>query len=231
MEKNPYQGKFIVFDGLDGSGQSTQARLLRDFLITKGLEVILGVGQPAQAGLSQDFLVGKGFEVILTKEPTMNSDAGKKIRQVLDKKTGAQPRQLQELFTKDRGEHLEKLIIPALKNGEMVVSDRYFFSSFAYGASSGVNLEELIGMNQEFLLPDLTVILKVRPEVCMERIGRRGEPQTLFEEGEKLKGVWQIYQALPERFENVYIIDGERSVGEVHENVKAILRDKFNIGG
>jgi len=207
MQKNTYAGKFIVFEGLDGSGQSTQAQFLTDFLIKNG------------------------HTVVSTKEPTKDSEAGQKIRQILDKKnTGVQPLYLQKLFAEDRGEHLEKLIIPSLKDGKMVISDRYFFSSFAFGASSGVNLEELIKLNQDFLMPDLTIILKVSPEVCMERIGKRGEPQTLFEKAEKLRKVWQVYQLLPDRFENVYIIDGEKPIEVVHENVKTILQNKLNIG-
>ncbi|MBI2450618.1 MAG: dTMP kinase [Candidatus Nealsonbacteria bacterium] len=205
MEKNPYLGKFIVFEGLDGSGQSTQAALLKDFLVQSG------------------------HGVILTKEPTMDSGAGRQIRQVLNKNTGVQPLYLQELFAEDRREHLANVIAPALKDGKIAISDRYFFSSFAYGAASGVDLEELIKLNQGFLTPDLTIILKVRPEVCMERIGKRGEPQTLFEEAERLGMVWQTYQALPERFENVYIINGERQIKEVFSEVKEIVRSKLNL--
>lgn len=103
MEKNSYKGKFIVFEGLDGSGQSTQSGLLRDFLIKKG------------------------YKVLLTKEPTLNSKFGKKIKRVLNKKERVSAKKLQELFTQDRKEHLEKTIIPALKKGEIVISDRYFF--------------------------------------------------------------------------------------------------------
>jgi len=102
MLKNTNKGKFIVFEGLDGSGQSTQAGLLKDFLLEKG------------------------YEVILTKEPTIESEAGRKIRKVLDKKLNLSPKELQELFAQDRKEHLENIIIPALKQGKMVISDRYF---------------------------------------------------------------------------------------------------------
>ncbi len=174
MQKNPYPGKFIVFDGLDGSGQSTQAGLLRDFLITKGLEVVLGS--------SQDFLTGKGFEVILTKEPTKDSQAGKNIREALDKKIKISPKELQTLFSEDRREHLENLIIPALQQNSIVISDRYFFSTFAYGVSDGLDLAWLMELNNAFLVPDLTFILKVRPEVCFERIKKRGSAQTLFDQ-------------------------------------------------
>ena len=207
MQKNTYSGKFIVVEGLDGSGQSTQVQLLSDFLMQNG------------------------YSVVSTKEPTKDSEAGKKIRQVLDKNTEVAPMYLQELFIQDRREHLDNLIIPALRDGKMVISDRYFFSTFAFGASSGVNLEELIELNQDFLMPDLTFILGVSPEVCIERMGKRGEPQTLFEEKEKLARVWEIYKIMPNRFENVYIIDGEKPIEEVRQNIKALLHDKFNIGG
>lgn len=198
MYKNNYQGKFIVFEGLDGSGQSTQAEFLKNFLIEQG------------------------FSVILTKEPTLESEPGKKIREVLDKKTQVAPVQLQELFTQDRKEHLENLIIPALKQEKIVISDRYFFSSFAYGTASGLDLEWLIKINSQFLLPDLIFFLKVNPEVCIQRIENRGEPKTLFEKKEKLKKVWQVYQVLLNRFQNIYLIDGEKSREDVFYEIKEI---------
>jgi len=198
MKNNPYPGKFIVIEGLDGSGQSTQAGLLKDFLIKKS------------------------YQVILTKEPTLDSEAGKRIRESLDKKFETEPSKLQELFAQDRKKHLENVIIPALKEGKIVISDRYFFSSFAYGASSGVNLDWLIKINNEFLLPDLTFILKVKPEVCLERIEKRNLKRTFFEEKEKLEKVWQNYQVLPARFENVYMIEGEKPKEAVFSQIKEI---------
>ena len=205
MIKNPYPGKFIVFEGLDGSGQSTQADLLKNFLTEKG------------------------FEVILTKEPTQDSQSSREIRETLDKKIKITPQKLQELFTQDRREHLENLIIPALKEGKMVISDRYFFSTFAYGASGGIDLEWLIKINNEFLLPDSTIILKVSPEICLSRIEKRGEGIKLFEKVEKLKKVWQTYEVLPARFENVYMIDGEKTIEEVFSEVKSLVHSKLNL--
>ena len=198
MIKNPYSGKFIVIEGLDGSGQSTQVELLRDFLNKKG------------------------YQVILTKEPTPDSQAGKKIREILDKKAKTKPQKLQELFTRDRKEHLENLIISALKEGKMVISDRYFFSTFAYGAASGLDLDWLIKMNDDFLLPDLTFSLNVSPKVCIERIEKRGKRKTLFEKEKKLEKVWHIYKTLPNRFENVYMIEGEKTKKEVFSQIENI---------
>src|SRR4030042_494096 len=157
MKKNTYAGKFIVIEGLDGSGQSSQASLLRDFFIKNGKAVVL------------------------TKEPTQNSGAGRRIKEILEEKIETDPLELQKLYAEDRKEHLNKMIIPALKEGKIVISDRYFFSTFAYGTAHGANLEELIKTNDEFLYPDLIFLLRVRPEICIERIEKRGDPKTLFE--------------------------------------------------
>lgn len=203
MIKNTYLGKFIVFEGLDGSGQSTQAGLLKDYLLEEGKEVIL------------------------TKEPTFDSDAGKKIKEILSEKDAIHPGELQKLFTEDRKEHLENLIVPALEVGKIVISDRYFFSTFAYGVSDGLNLEELIKMNNNFLLPDITIFLKVRPKVCIERIEKRGEQIKLFEKNEKLGRVWQTYEILPNRFENIYTIDGERPIDRISQEIIEIVNNKL----
>jgi dTMP kinase len=205
MQKNPYPGKFVVFEGLDGSGRSTQAKLLSDFLVKKGLKVVL------------------------TKEPTLDSVAGRKIRKILDKKEKITPKKLQKLFAQDRKVHLDKVIIPAFKKGKIVISDRYFFSTFAYGAADGLNLDKLIKMNENFLMPDLTFILKVSPEVCLERIKKRGDRVTLFEKKAKLARVWQFYQTLPKKFLNVRIINGEKSIHEVFFKVKRIVHFKLKI--
>jgi len=199
MKKNNYSGKFIVFEGLDGSGQSTQTSLLKNFLIEKG------------------------FQVVTTKEPTLDSVAGRRVKEILDEKIKTEPAKLQELFSQDRKEHLEKVIVPALKEGKWVISDRYFFSTFAYGTSEGLDLEWLIKLNDSFLLPDQTFILKVKPEVCIDRINKRGTKKQLFEKQEKLAKVWKVYAILPQRIENTLIIDGERTIEEVSSEVEGIV--------
>lgn len=199
MLKNQYPGKFIVIEGLDGSGQTSQASLLRDFFINKG------------------------YQVVLTKEPTQDSEAGRKIKEILEKKIKIDPVELQKLFAKNREEHLKNTIILALKEGKIVISDRYFFSSFAYGTADGADLNELVKMNNNFLLPDLTFILRVGPEVCIKRIEKRGSSKTLFEKKEKFAKVWRVFKILPNKFKNVYMIDGEKSIEEVFEEIKKNL--------
>ena len=203
MIKNNYPGKFIVFEGLDGSGQSTQVSLLRDYLIKKG------------------------HQVFATKEPTLDSEAGRKLRQALDEKAKLDPAELQKLFVEDRAEHLKNQIIPALKEGKFVISDRYFFSTFAFGSSDGLDLEWLIKLNDNFLLPDIAFILKTSPRVCVERIEKRGTAKTLFEKEAKLAKVWEAYKIMPERFKEAVIIEGEKPINEVFEEVKKVLENKL----
>jgi len=193
------EGKFIVIEGLDGSGKS------------------------AQVDLSVDFFRKKGKEVVLTKEPTMDSDAGRKIKRFLKGEVKIKPLELQKLYVQDRKEHLENKIIPALKEGKFVVSSRYTFSTFAYGGSEGLNLNLLIKMNEDFLLPDLTIIIDVLPENCIKRIKQRGETKEYFEKINKLKKVNEFYKKLPEMFKNVFMVNGERSIEEVFEDIKNIF--------
>ncbi len=199
MIKNNFPGKFIVIEGLDGSGKSAQVDLLINFLRESGKEVII------------------------TKEPTTESEAGRKIKQALRKEIEIEPMELQKLYVEDRQEHLEKKVIPALEQGKFVVSSRYAFSTFAYGYSDGLDVNQLIEMNSRFLLPDLTIIVDVNPENCIKRIEGRGEPKELFEQKEKLTKVNEIYKDIPNMFENVIMVDGEKPIEQVFEQVKKVV--------
>jgi dTMP kinase len=199
MEKNTYPGKFVVFEGIDGSGHSTQVDLLKNFLIEKG------------------------YNVVATKEPTLEFETGKEIKRVLDGEIKVSLKELQELFVKDRGEHLENIIIPSLKEGKIVISDRYFFSTLAYGASGGLDLEWLINLNNDYLYPDITFLLKVDPEICIDRIIKRGDKISIFEKKEKLEAIWEVYKILPKRFKDIHVIDGEGSIEKVFEDIKNII--------
>ncbi|MBU2545166.1 dTMP kinase [Patescibacteria group bacterium] len=194
MIDNFYSGKFIVIEGLDGSGQSTQVSRLAEFL---------------------------GSETVITKEPTGDSESGRKIRKILGEHIEIDPSEFQKLYVQDRKEHLDNLIIPALEQGKIVISDRYFFSTFAFGTAHGSNLEQLIELNNNFLYPDITFLLKVSPEICIKRIEKRGSHKDLFEKEEKLSKVWDVYKILPLRFKNIHVIDGEQSVEEVFEQIKS----------
>lgn len=199
MVKNSYLGKFIVLEGLDGSGKSVQVDLLADFFKEKDKEIIL------------------------KNEPTTESESGIKIRKILKGEIKADSVERQKLFVQDRKEHLENKIIPALKEGKFVVCSRYFFSTIAYGVSDGLDINFLTDMNKDFLLPDLTIFINVSPQECIRRIESRRETKELFEKEKKLARVYNVYKEFPKMFENFIVIDGEKSVKEVFEEIKKIV--------
>ena len=209
MQKNIYPGKFIVFDGLDGSGQTTQAEKLVDYF-----------NRPQQK------LEFKSIGAHYTKEPTSNLIGGL-IRSQLSHDWKSSAECLQLLFTADRAYHLEKEIIPLLKRGVMVISDRYLFSTLAFGSSQIKDRDWLKEINKNFLLPDFTFFLQVSPKVCIERISKSRYDFALYEKEEILKRVWQEYEILAREYDNIYIIEGEQSVEKVHKDVLTIINRKL----
>jgi len=203
-------GAFIVFEGIDGAGKSTQARLLAEEL-TK-----LGHG------------------VVLTKEPT-DTPFGKLIRRlvltggkegIID---GAKISREAEalLFAADRAEHVDKLIRPSLRSGKTVVSDRYFYSSLAYQWARGLDLKWLIDLNRFAIRPDLVILLDLPPEEGLKRInGRsiRSEFDKIFELQIKVR---ENYLKLADVFEEVVVVDARGSVLEVHERVMREIFQKL----
>ncbi len=207
MQKNLYPGKFIVIDGLDGSGLTTQSGMLLDFFNKPRYKLELG-----NAG------------AYLTKEPT-DSLIGGLIRSNLRHDWKTSPDCLQLLFAADRARHLEKDIIPLLKKGIIVICDRYMFSSIAYG---NLELEKdwLIAINKNFLLPDFTFFIKTPAKICIQRIQKNRYEQTLFEKEEILEKVLRNYECLAEEFENFYTINGEQSPEKIHEEIIRIITKK-----
>lgn len=197
--KSMEKGKFIVFEGLDGSGQSTQAQLLKDYLEKE-----------------------KNIQVVLTKEPTRELTVSLLIQKVVKKEISITPAALQLLICADRAEHLEKVIIPALAKGFWVISDRYFYSAMAFG-SLDLDVNWLIKVNEIFLKPDITFLLKVDAEICIKRIDENRDKRDFFEESEKLKKIWQTYEILSKRFPDIKIINGEKSIIEVASDIKENL--------
>lgn len=193
------QGKLIVFEGLDGAGLSTQASMLRDYFHKNG--------KPS----------------LLTKEPTDRTIGGL-IKSSLKHEWKTSSVALQLLFAADRAHHLSVEIKPALKDGIIVISDRYIFSTLAFGALD-IDMEFLKAINSKFRKPDLTFILDVPPEVCLERLLKDRYHIELFEVNEKLENVRKNYLSLKDYFPNVYIIDGNKTKEEVFEDIRKIVDD------
>jgi len=204
MQKNPYKGKFIVFDSLDGAGNSTQVKLLADYLNK----------------------IGKKTHI--TKEPTSGLIGGL-IKSQLTHDWKSSQVCLQLLFSADRAYHLEKEVIPLLKKGINVISDRYFFSTMAYGNLEIKDLDWLIEINKKFILPDLTFFLKVSPKICIQRIKKDRFEITLFEKEKVLEEVWKNYEILAKKFKNVYVINGERPIEEISTKIIKIVERELKL--
>ncbi len=147
LSGNGQQGLFLVFEGIDGSGKSTQARLLYETLVKRGIKAVL------------------------TKEPT-DGPFGKKLRQLAQK--GRDQITLQEeydLFMQDRAEHVEKELMPQLDQGAVVVCDRYFYSTMAYQGALGLDPEAVYQENsRRFPTPDKVLYIAVSPTMGRSRI-------------------------------------------------------------
>jgi len=196
------KGKFIVMDGLDGSGKGTQAKLLANYF----------------------FDSNKKNHVFLTREP-YNSEHYEEIRRLL--KSGLNPRdnaeRLAELFVADRRVHVA-LIESLLLQGVNVISDRYKYSTLAYQQTQGISLQKLIDMHKDILISDLTLIIDVPAEIALERIvkdeGR--EYKEVFEQKEFQEKLRDNFLALPKQLpdEKIIIINGNKSANDVFEFIK-----------
>jgi len=191
---------FIVFEGPDGSGQTTQSELL-----TKWFE-------------------RRGERVLLTKEPT-NSLIGGIIRTALKGEWRIDMKTFQLLFTADRAHHLKTEIEPLLRRGIHVISDRYILSTLAYG-SLEEDLEWLKSINSKFPVPDLTFILNVPGKICTKRIAKTRFGFEFFETAQKLERVRNNYLKLKDYFPNTFVIKGYgRGPRKIHKEIVKIVEE------
>lgn len=152
---------FIVFEGIDGSGTSTQAKSL------------------------YKKLKDNNKKVIITNEPS-DLFLGKILRDVLQNKIKLDPKSFQLLFFADRSNHLENIILPSLKNNHIVICERYNWSTIAYGIASKLDKELLYNISKSFLYPDHTILLNLDDKTALNRIKKRGEQIEHFENSKTL---------------------------------------------
>ena len=203
------KGKFIVFEGTDGSGKSTQIKLLAKYLR------------------------GKGEDVFITCEPT-DSPFGALIRTCLTGRMDTDERAIAALFAADRLDHILNPvngIKRMLDEGKTVLCDRYYLSSFAYNGGF-VPLEWVIALNSqamEVLRPDLVVYIDLPPEEGMARVSRRGETER-YETLDKQQKIRARYFEIFERFkdsENIVIIKSEEQKEATHARICAVINEFF----
>lgn len=199
---------FIAVEGIDGSGKSTQVQLLKTNL--------------EQAG----------YKVYTTHEPT-SFETGKLIRSIFNHTVNADQHTIAALFVADRLQHLldkENGILAMLEKGYTVITDRYYFSSYAYH-SAYVEMEWVMSINAKcaaLLKPDLNVFVDVDPETAFNRIITSRTSTELYETNENLHKVYGNYLKafeLLKKSENIAFVNGKNEVQQVASEVFKIVKN------
>lgn len=204
---------FIVLEGIDGSGKSTQINFIVQWFETHGVA---------------------SSNILVTREPTHEGEFGIQIRKVLsgEEAMSVSPLEFQGVYVQDRKDHLERVILPHLRGEDAVVlCDRYFLSTFAYGRAGGVAHEDLMALHEKILgtswvMPDITLLIDVSAETAMKRLEERNKgksPEYFETKKEFLQKIADEYRKLVTLFPNVVIIDGEKTAEEVSQSIKKIL--------
>ncbi|MDE9450490.1 dTMP kinase [Aliiroseovarius sp. Z3] len=204
-------GLFISFEGIDGSGKSTQAKLL-----AKALEEA-------------------GHDVVLTREPGGSTGAEEIRSLVLEgdpDRWSAETELL--LFTAARRDHLERLINPALAKGKIVITDRFADSTRMYQGTRSGDLRNMVDQLHELVIgrePDLTFLIDMDPDIGLSRAKGRGGTEERFEDfgadlQQKMRtGFLDLAQQYPDRFR---VIDGTRDINIVAKDVLRIANEVVN---
>lgn len=195
-------GSLIVFEGIDGSGKSTQLALLADALRADG------------------------HEVVETGEP-YDCEPGRKIREMARTPEGVAPEQELEWFLEQRRVHVRELLGPALAAGHLVLSDRYFLSTVAYQGARGRGAERLLAESEaEFPIPDLVLLLEIDAGSGLARVAERGgQREPAFEEAAFLERVEGIFRGLDRDY--VAHIPADGGIDAVHQLVLAEVRERL----
>jgi dTMP kinase len=196
------QGKFICIEGIDAGGKTTHAhRLVKN-------------------------LKNRGFDTIYTTEPTKDK-IGKMIKtQILRREKRASSVVEALLFAADRVNHVEREIKPALKEGKIVVSDRYLHSSLAYQGAAGLDLQWIREINKHAILPDLAIYIDVSPEVVIERM--RWKKLSVMERLKTQRKVREVYMKLLRKNELV-CVEGDRPKQKVEKDILKIVLEFLKI--
>ncbi len=211
------KGLFITFEGIEGCGKSTQARLLTESLRSSG------------------------YEVVFTREPG-GPRISEEIRTILLNKEFTEMNRLTEIFLymASRAQHTLEWIIPAIEKGQTVICDRYYDSTYAYqGAAREIPENEIETINTiatTGLKPDVTYIIDVPVEIGLERLhnGTKAEDIDRLESEDVdfhrrvRAGYLELAEKEPER---VIVIDGTKSIKEIHQDIMKNMKQRYDLSG
>lgn len=199
----------IAFCGIDGSGKTTQLELL------------------------ENALKKNGYPVFKTKQPTNWYRSDKRVRKVLNQEetNNMLGKELALFAATDRIRHIQTEIVPKEKEGQIVITDRYVFSTYAYFMARGVNdFEWLHSLNRYVPMPDITFYIDIDVETALKRIIARDGKVTKKEETdiETMNRVREVFLSQPwGKVDNYYVIDGTKSIEENSDIVQKIVLKKL----
>lgn len=205
---------FLVIDGIDGCGKTTQCKLLKEYLSNIGLDTLL------------------------TKEPG-GTKTGTILRNILiSTDYDIEPNTELLLYSADRLEHQKKIIIPELNSGKAIICDRFISSTYAYQIfARGLDISFLQYLEQHtvFKWPDLTIIIDLPVEIALERALKRLKDQNCENsEGKFEKSGIDFYKKVREGFlwysenyKNVIVINGDRDIDSLFKEIKSIVNEKL----
>jgi len=205
------KGRFISLEGIEGTGKSTQAKLL------------------------SDYLKEKGFEVVLTEEPG-GTQIGLRIRELLLSVEHKGMTAVTELllYNASRSQHIREIIVPAISSGAIVITDRFTDSTIAYqGFGRGIDLSLINSIDliaTERLRPDITILLDLDAEVGLKRNKRINKTDRLeLEDLEFHQRVRNGYHNLAEKEpERIKLIDASAGIQEIHSRISSIITNFIN---
>ncbi len=197
-------------------------KIIKGFVVLEGLD---GAGTTTQKNIITSLLENKGHTVVSTFEPT-DSEVGKLIRKVLRNEVKLPPLSLAMLYAADRENHIngEDGIIENIKNGKIVISDRYFYSSLAY-QSLYTDEEKIYALN-DFPHPEYLIFLDVDVDTCLKRINKRGQEKEIFEKESLMRKIRENYlksfSCIPSSVKFLKI-EGDISIEETTERILSFL--------
>jgi dTMP kinase len=199
------KGILIAIEGIDGTGKSTQLRLLASYLRDRGCLVVE------------------------TREPT-NGEYGQQIRELYVNRDKYTLEEELELFIQDRRQHVNEVVAPGLAAGKVVLTDRYYFSTAAYQGAAGMDPVEVFNKNNFAPRPDLVILLTMSPEVSQMRIQElRGDDLNDFEQEEQLRKVAELFDSFQDSCIRRVSADSplESVEKEIQKTVDVLLQNKM----
>lgn len=212
FRRNPYRGRYIAIEGIDGSGKSTQLHRLKTWFESQQ-------------------------KTVLSSEPQDDLFAGGLIRKILASEVKIPANAWQYLYSADRVINHEAIIYPALKKGANVLTHRSFWSVLPYGILDQTGSEYdysvvnqllisqgILSYYHQFIVPDKTFYLAISTEIAMSRLLQMEKEKEVYERRAKLAKIRQGYQWLIKKFPDEFIvIDGEKSVDDVFAQITTNL--------